>query len=266
MSNTGLRITYIGGPTALLELGGLRLLTDPTFDPAGGEYRAAAYTLHKTQDPAIGRKAIGSVDAVLLSHDHHFDNLDHSGRDFLKSAAVVLTTQAGAERLGSGATGMDHWQTIDLPTADGRVLAVTATPARHGPANGDRGPVIGFALAYADQTDSVIYVSGDSVWYQGIAEVSRRYAVRVALLFMGAARVPEVGPAHLTFTAREAIEAARALADATIVPLHYEGWAHFSESRSQIDEEFETAGLADRLRWLEPGVAMEFSLSSGLDD
>jgi len=35
-----LKLTYIGGPTALLELGGLRILTDPTFDPAGGEYRA----------------------------------------------------------------------------------------------------------------------------------------------------------------------------------------------------------------------------------
>ena len=35
MSSSRLHVTYIGGPTALLELGGLRLLTDPTFDPAG---------------------------------------------------------------------------------------------------------------------------------------------------------------------------------------------------------------------------------------
>ena len=37
MSSSRLQLTYIGGPTALLELGGLRLLTDPTFDPAGSE-------------------------------------------------------------------------------------------------------------------------------------------------------------------------------------------------------------------------------------
>jgi L-ascorbate metabolism protein UlaG (beta-lactamase superfamily) len=43
-NSTGLRITYIGGPTALLEFGGLRLLTDPTFDPPAGEYRTVPVT------------------------------------------------------------------------------------------------------------------------------------------------------------------------------------------------------------------------------
>jgi L-ascorbate metabolism protein UlaG (beta-lactamase superfamily) len=74
-----MKLTYIGGPTALLEYGGVRLLVDPTFDPAGSEYRTPAYVLCKTQGPAVAREAIGPVDAVLLSHDHHFDNLDTSG-------------------------------------------------------------------------------------------------------------------------------------------------------------------------------------------
>jgi L-ascorbate metabolism protein UlaG (beta-lactamase superfamily) len=80
------RVTYIGGPTALVEIGGLRLLTDPTFDPAGSEYPTAVYTLRKTQGPALGADDIGEVDAVLLSHDHHFDNLDVSGRAELERA------------------------------------------------------------------------------------------------------------------------------------------------------------------------------------
>lgn len=41
------RATYIGGPTVLLEVGGFRLLTDPTFDPAGTEYPTAVYTLRR---------------------------------------------------------------------------------------------------------------------------------------------------------------------------------------------------------------------------
>jgi hypothetical protein len=64
-----------------------------------------------------------------------------------------------------------------------------------------------------------------------------------------------VGTAHLTFTADEAVEAARAFADATIIPLHYEGWAHFSESRKQIEDAFASAGLERRLHWTEPGCA-----------
>jgi hypothetical protein len=97
------------------------------------------------------------------------------------------------------------------------------------------------------------------VWYEGVAEVGRRFPVRLAMLFMGAARVPEVGPEHLTFTAAEAVEAARAFPDALIAPLHYEGWAHFSESRRQVEEAFTAAGLGDRLWWPEPGRAASFT-------
>ena len=259
MNNFHLKFTYIGGPSALLELGGLRLLTDPTFDPAGEEYPTGLYTLHKTIGPSLEPESLGRIDAVLLSHDHHFDNLDHSGRALLKSAGSALTTEAGAKRLGGNAIGITPWQSIDLSTRDGRVLRVTGTPARHGPVGGDRGPVTGFILTLTESPHSAIYLSGDTVWYEGVAEVSRRFSVRAAALFMGAARVPEVGPAHLTFTAEEAVEAARAFAGADIIPLHYEGWAHFSESRKEIEEAFANAGLAGRLRWMEPGCAAEIS-------
>jgi L-ascorbate metabolism protein UlaG (beta-lactamase superfamily) len=170
----------------------------------------------------------------------------------------VLTTVAGAERLGGETVGMDVWQTVELPAPDGRVLRVTSTPARHGPAHADRGPVIGFILAFADRPDSAVYISGDTVWYEGVAEAGRRYPVKVALLFAGAAKVAVVGPCHLTFTADETVEAARTFADAAIVPLHVEGWAHFTESRADIDRAFADAGLANRLCWLDPGVPTDF--------
>src|SRR5439155_26719895 len=51
------RITYIGGPTALLEFAGARFLTDPTFDPGGTAYPTPHYTLHKTAGPAYWRRA-----------------------------------------------------------------------------------------------------------------------------------------------------------------------------------------------------------------
>src|SRR6266545_5534123 len=71
------RLTHIGGPTVLIEVGGWRLLTDPTFDPPGGRYRFGWGTgSQKVAGPAIAASEIGPVDAVLLSHDHHDDNLD----------------------------------------------------------------------------------------------------------------------------------------------------------------------------------------------
>jgi Predicted Zn-dependent hydrolases of the beta-lactamase fold len=141
------------------------------------------------------------VDAILLSHDHHFDNLDHAGREALAAARVVFTTRDGAERLGGNAEGLLAWEKRALPAPDGRTVELTATPARHGPAGGDRGPVVGFVLAAPGAP--VVYVSGDTVWYEGVVEVGQRFSVDVAVLNAGAAKVAVAGPSPLTFTAAE---------------------------------------------------------------
>ncbi|HZR67203.1 MAG TPA: MBL fold metallo-hydrolase [Terriglobales bacterium] len=249
----GISVTYIGGPTALIEWGGLRFLTDPTFDPAGSEYKSGSATLRKLAGPSIPAESLGPIDVVLLSHDHHSDNLDRSGRELLSRAKKVITTAAGAERLGGNAVGLESWQSTEVPAAITGNFAITGTPCRHGPANMDRGPVTGFLLSRSQDPENVLYISGDTVWYEGVAEVAKRFHVTAAILFMGAARVPEVTPSPLTMTAADGILVARAFPDAAIIPLHYEGWAHFSESRDVISEEFSVAGLGDRLHWLQAG-------------
>ncbi|HXE61437.1 MAG TPA: MBL fold metallo-hydrolase [Gemmatimonadaceae bacterium] len=127
-------------------------------------------------------------------------------------------------------------------------MRITGTPARHGPAGGDRGPVTGFVLTRDDDTTAV-YVSGDTVWYEGVAEVLRRFDVAIAVLNMGAARVAASGGAAITMTAEDGVAFARACPRATIVPLHYEDWAHFTEHRDAIQHAFDAASLAQRLRW-----------------
>jgi len=257
-------VTYIGGPTALIEIAGMRLLTDPTFDPAATEYATAHYTLRKTAAPALAADALGHIDAVLLSHDHHADNLDRAGRALLDRVPHILTTQAGAQRLGGRVRGLAPWETVTLVTPGYGELTVVATPARHGPADGDRGPVVGFLLLTDDPAQRAVYVSGDTVWYDGVAEVARRYRCAVALLFSGAARVRAVGPAHLTFTAGEMVAAAHAFGGAAIAPLHFEGWEHFTESRDDIGAAFAAAGMNARLAWLPPGRPRAFSLGPSL--
>src|SRR3954454_8753097 len=104
---SSISITYVGGPTALLEVGGLRLLTDPTFDPAGKRYHFGWGAMsRKLQGPALSPEEIGPIDAVLLSHDQHDDNLDAAGRELLPVAGKVITTPSGARRIDDGATGL----------------------------------------------------------------------------------------------------------------------------------------------------------------
>ncbi|HWA40389.1 MAG TPA: MBL fold metallo-hydrolase [Gemmatimonadales bacterium] len=254
MSRTADTLTYIGGASALVEFGGLRFVTDPTFDPAGSAFSPGPYTLTRTTAPALAPEMLTGVDAVLLSHDHHYDNLDQAGRMFLPTARRVVTTGAAAGRLGGNATGLAPWETIALPAPGGGTVTVTATPCRHGPAHADRGPVIGFVLSAPD--GSCVYISGDTVWYEGMEEVAQRVRPRTAILFLGAATVEAVGPFPLTLTAEGAVMAARALAGTTIVPLHFEGWAHFRETRADVEQAFAQAGMAPRLRWPIPGKAI----------
>lgn len=130
MASPKVSFTLIGGPTLLIEFGGVRLLTDPTFDPPG-LYQERPVRFEKTSGPAIEADRIGRVDAVLLSHDQHFDNLDLSGRAFLPRAAEVFTTASGAGRLGEGVIGPTPFET--RPLQSNPDVTVTATPARHGP-------------------------------------------------------------------------------------------------------------------------------------
>ena len=245
-----LTMTLIGGPTALIEIDGFRLLTDPTFD-APRAYQLPHVKLEKLSGPAMAEDAIGEIDAVLLSHDQHADNLDESGKHFLPKARRVLTTVAGAKRLGEHAEGLAPWGSTEL-SRGGRSLTVTATPARHGPAGIEplSGDVIGFVLTSKDSRP--IYISGDTVWYDGVAEVAQRFKAGVVLPFAGAAQTR--GPFHLTMDTNDTIETARAFPDAVIVPLHTDGWAHFKQNAGDLRASFDVLGFGARLKLLEPGV------------
>ena len=81
--------------------------------------------------------------------------------------------------------------------------------------------------------------------------------VDVAVLFAGAARTALAGGAYLTLTSQAAAEAARLLDARAVVPLHFEGWAHFTQGCDTLPAAFDRAGLADRLRLPEPGGLVE---------
>jgi L-ascorbate metabolism protein UlaG (beta-lactamase superfamily) len=229
-------ITLIGGPTALIEASGFRLLTDPTFD-APGEYKLPHITLKKLTGPARTAAEVGQVDAILLSHDQHADNFDRSGKAYAMVAPHLFTTLVGAQRLGSPAEGLAPWQSTEISKPDGATLRITATPARHGPAGIEplSGDVIGFVVSFSDATPP-LYVTGDTVWYEGVAEVARRFRPGVVLLFAGAARTR--GPFNLTMDANDAIDTAHTFSNATIVPIHCDGWAHFTQSAEDLERSF----------------------------
>lgn len=256
------RLTHIGGPTVLIEAAGWRLLTDPTFDPPGGRYRFGWGTgSRKTAGPAIVLGDLGPIDAVLLTHDHHDDNLDAAGRALLPGAGAVVTTPAGAARLGGGARGLAPWEATVLEAPGRPPVTVTATPCRHGPplSRPVVGDVTGFALAWEGQAHGVLWISGDTVLYDGVRRVAGRLRVGLALLHLGGVRFPVTGPLRYTMTGRDAVELAGLVRPRTVVPVHYEGWAHFRDRRDDVERALADAPpeTAARFRWLPVGEAVD---------
>ena len=244
---TDLAITHIGGPTTLIELDGVRLLVDPTFDAPGRRYRFGWGTSsRKTGGPALTQADLGRLDGVLLSHDQHADNLDDAGRALLPSVPVVLTTVSGARRLGGNAVGLAAFQSHTVGD-----IEVTATPARHGPplSRPIVGETTGFALRTPGST-SVLWISGDTVLFDGLLSLADHFTVDTAILHLGKVRFRLTGPLKYTMSSQDAAKLTARLKPRRIVPVHYEGWSHFHEDPPSIKAAFPPNALT----WLTPGT------------
>lgn len=232
-------ITYIGGPTALIEYAGLRIVTDPTFDPPQDYPEPGQSSLVKTRGPAISRADVHPVDLVLLSHHLHKDNLDWEGLELIAQGPLTLSTRPAADDLWGGSViGFDDWESYDVSG-----VTVTIVPALHGPPGSEAivGAVVGFVLEA--EGEPTLYVSGDNASIPLVEQIADRFpSIEIAVLFAGAARVPEID-ATLTMTSADAASAARILRASRVVGLHTEDWEHFSEKRADLESAFAGTGL-----------------------
>ncbi|WP_406237636.1 MBL fold metallo-hydrolase [Nocardia sp. NBC_01009] len=246
IERTTLEALHIGGPTLRFRYAGLTWLTDPTFD-APGDYQGPI-TLHKLTGPAVPLEQVGSVDVVLLSHDQHADNLDNSGREFLATVETVLSTPDAAGRV-NGVRGLANWETVTVGE-----VRVTAVPALHGPEGCE--PFSGVVTGFVLQAEGLptVYVSGDNASVALVEQIVERIGrIDIAILNVGAANVGRFGDTDVTLNARTALQAAEHLGDAAIIPVHAEGWGHFTESLDHLARVFAYGGRADQLRIPQPG-------------
>jgi L-ascorbate metabolism protein UlaG (beta-lactamase superfamily) len=246
----------VGGATAVLDLRGTRFVTDPTFSPEG-----AYGPLIRTVPPALTPDQLGPADVVLLSHDQHADNFDPGGREYAERAARILTTPSAAGRLGGHAVGLPTWAGTTVPLAGGGHVTIEAAPAVHGPLDGATDAqgnvnceVTGWVLS-GDRLPT-IYVSGDNASLSSVGAVAARHPrIDIAVLFCGAARVPYRDRGRpLTLTSERAADAAVLLGQPWVVPVHYQGWAHFSEGLESLIRAFGDAGVRSRLLVTDPGT------------
>ncbi|WQF87047.1 Putative metallo-beta-lactamase, ribonuclease Z/Hydroxyacylglutathione hydrolase [Colletotrichum destructivum] len=265
---SNLSITFIGTATAIIEIDGVRFLTDPFFHQAESsvEYpidatRSVLLKVH--HDPGLSMQDLPPIDAVLLSHEDHWDNLDELGRQLL-DGRHVLTTEDGAKNLAPrpGVQGMKPWETVNL-TLGGKAFRIMATPCKHVPGN----ECVGFVLTTddfgtaADGRPNAIYFTGDTVYMEELAAVGQQFHIAAAIMNLGEAYsqleplpAPKV---QITMGGKQAASLFRDIKADRIVPMHYDAWDHFTQHEEELAEVFESEGVLDKVKWLKLGEPVQ---------
>jgi L-ascorbate metabolism protein UlaG (beta-lactamase superfamily) len=214
---------FVGNATVLLRLGGLTVLTDPTFVHRH-EKVSIGYGMHTTRltDPAMDIADLPPLDFVLLSHFHgdHFDQV--AERDLDHDLPIVTTAQAAAELGERGfarTVALDTWDTVAVRRG-GRTLTVTATPARHGPGVTDLAlPDVNGSVLETDGADGPVrrvWISGDTLVHDALAEIPRRHPdLDLGLVHLGGTRVLGL---LVTMDAEQGVEAVRTVDPRAVVP------------------------------------------------
>jgi L-ascorbate metabolism protein UlaG (beta-lactamase superfamily) len=205
------RITWLGHATVLIELGGMRLLTDPLL-------RSHLFHLRR-HGPRPNPPE--SIDAVLISHPH-YDHLDLPSLRMLESRPRVICPRgAGALLARAGCT--DQYELVPGESVTLGDLRVEATPAEHGGSRGPRGPVV-VPLGFVVRGERSVYFAGDTDLFDEMADIG---PVDLALLPV-AGYSPKLGPGHLN--AARAAKAAAMLQARVAVPIHWGTFRAFTQS------------------------------------
>jgi L-ascorbate metabolism protein UlaG (beta-lactamase superfamily) len=218
------RLTLVRSATLILELAGKRLLVDPMLDDAGAR-PPVENTRNQVRNPTAplpvpAEEVVRGIDAVLVTHRHR-DHLDGRAEELVPRDVPVFCQPEDEDALR--ALGLDARPVADELGWEG--LRIARTPASHGTGRIAEllGPVSGFVL-------DDLYLAGDTVWYEGVAETIERRRPRVAVVNAGGAEFLEGGLIVM------GIDGVREVAARvpTVVAVHMEALNHCFLTRAEL--------------------------------
>ena len=240
-----LRVTWLGHATALIEIEGMRFLTDPVFSKTASP--GALFGVARFHAPPLPLDAVPDLDAVLITHDH-YDHLDWQTVRHLAGRVprwiAPLGVGAHLERWGVPAdriTELDWWDASVVGS-----VRVVATPSRHfsGRALTNRDSTLwcGYALVGEERR---AYLTGDGGMQDAFADVGSRLGPFDVTLAEAGAYNASWADIHLG--PEQAVEAVRQARGGLMIPVHwgtfnlaFHGWTEPAE-RTLVAAE--TAGV-----------------------
>lgn len=235
--HSGLRATWLGHSTVLLEIDGYRVLTDPVWGARASPSRLIGPK--RFQPVPVALRALPPLDLVIVSHDH-YDHLDYATIRALATTGVPFVTSLGVgahlEAFGVAAeriTELDWWEEHNLP---GGELRVSAAPSQHFSGRGlkDRNATLWSSMVVRSARHAVFF-SGDTGLTSEYTTIGARLGPFDLVMLEVGAFHPSWGDIHLG--PDHALDALALLGGGTLLPVH---WGTFSLAMHAWDEPAET--------------------------
>ncbi|HZI20433.1 MAG TPA: MBL fold metallo-hydrolase [Pyrinomonadaceae bacterium] len=261
-------VFFVGTATVILRYAGFTILTDPNFLHAGDHVHLGyGLTSERLTEPALDIDELPPLDFVVLSH-YHGDHFDRIAEERLRKDVPIITTEhAAGELVDKGftaAVALDTWEAATVEKGGARVR-VSSMPGRHGPAVVDfalppvMGSMLEFGPAAADgRTALRLYITGDTLLYDDLREIPRRYPeIDLGLFHLGGTKIMGV---LLTMDAEQGVEAVRLINPRKAIPIHYNDYDVFKSPLEDFKRAVEEAGLTERMVYLSHGESYDFEV------
>jgi L-ascorbate metabolism protein UlaG (beta-lactamase superfamily) len=232
-TDSGLRATWLGHSTVLLEMDGVRVLTDPVWGPRASPSRLIGPK--RFQPIPVRLRAMPPIDVVVISHDH-YDHLDYPTVRQLAKIDVPIVTSLGVgahlEAWGVPAqriVELDWWESHALPNVG---LTVTAAPSQHFSGRGlkDRNATLWSSMVMRSVRHAVFF-SGDTGLTTEYEQIRQRLGPFDLVMLEVGAFHPAWGDIHLG--PENALKALKLLGGGSFLPVH---WGTFSLAMHAWDQ------------------------------
>jgi L-ascorbate metabolism protein UlaG (beta-lactamase superfamily) len=248
-----MRLQLVRHATLLLDYAGMRILLDPMLSDA-----EAMSPIQNSPQPRPNplvplpfplEQVLDSVQLVLVTHTHR-DHWDDAAIQLVPKDLPLLCQPEDMKKMeavhfvnAAAVHDEKHWSHI----------CVTRTPAQHGTGEIARAMAPSSGYVLSSQGEPTVYLAGDTIWYDQVAETIKEHNPQVIVVNAGAAQFLHGDP--ITMTAGDVVRTCRAAPQAQVVAVHMEAINHCLLTRKELAHHAHAAGA--RLLVPEDGESLE---------